>query len=142
MTFCICLVSALDGSVCGVSCLCGLIRSPRRHIVKDRNRPHSEQKPLDRRTVTGYIIGVGGRNPRASRSGEPLYRTARITFTSNSFSFARCEPGKHHTTTATIWHNEGTTAEEDAREVREALSVVLRGESARVVSWELVPLAS
>lgn len=71
-----------------------------------------------------------------------MYRTARITFTSSSFSFARCQAGKHHTTTATIWHNEGTTAEEDAREVREALSTVLRGERARVVSWELVPLAS
>ncbi len=71
-----------------------------------------------------------------------MYRTARITFTSSSFSFARCEPGKHHTTTATIWHNEGTTAEEDAREVRDALRFLLRGERARVVSWELVPLAS
>lgn len=71
-----------------------------------------------------------------------MYRTARITFTSSSFSFARCKPGKHHTLTATIWHNEGTTAEEDAREVREALSTTLRGERARVVSWELVPLAS
>jgi len=90
----------------------------------------------------GYIIGVGGRNPRASRSGEPLYRTARITFTSSSFSFTRCEPGKHHTLTATIWHNEGTTAEEDAREVRDALRSLLRGERARVVSWSLVPLAS
>ena len=135
-------MSALDGSVCGVSCLCGLIRSPRRHIVKDNNRPHFEQDPLDRRTLTGYIIGVGGRNPRASRSGEPLYRTARITFTSNSFSFARCQEGKHHTTTATIWHNEGAAAEDAAREVREALSTTLRGERARVVSWELVPLAS
>ena len=42
--------------------------------------------------------------------------------------------------TATIWHNEGTTAEEDAREVRDALRFLLRGERARVVSWELVPL--
>ena len=90
----------------------------------------------------GYIIGVGGRNPRASRSGEPLYRTARITFTSSSFSFARCQAGKHHTTTATIWHDESTTAEDDAREVRNALRRNLRGERARVVSWELVPLAS
>ena len=132
-------MTALDGSVCGVSCLCGLIRSPRRHIVKDNNRPHFCQDPLDRRTLTGYIIGVGGRNPRASRSGEPLYRTARITFTSTSFSFARCQPGKHHTMTATIWHDEGMTAEAAAREVRSALSTTLRGERARVVSWELVP---
>ena len=131
---------ALDGSVCGVSCLCGLIRSPRSHIVKDNNRPHFWQDPLDRRTLTGYIIGVGGKNPRASRSGEPLYRTARITFTSTSFSFARCEPGKHHTMTATIWHDEGMTAEAATREVRSALSTTLRGERARVVSWELVPL--
>ena len=69
-----------------------------------------------------------------------MYRTARITFTSNSFSFARCEPGKHHTTDASIWYDESTTAEEAAREVRMALSVNLRGERARVVSWELVPL--
>ena len=91
--------------------------------------------------MTGYIIGVGGRNPRASRSGEPLYRTARITFTSSSFSFARCEPGKHHTLTATIWHDESMTAEAADREVRSALFTTLRGERARVVSWELVPLA-
>ena len=71
-----------------------------------------------------------------------MYRTARITFTSRSFSFARCEPGKHHTMTASIWHDESTTAEEAAREVRTALSMNLRGERARVVSWELVPLAS
>ena len=71
-----------------------------------------------------------------------MYRTARITFTSTSFSFARCEPGKHHTMTATIWHDEGTTAEAADRDVRSALSVALRGERARVVSWELVPLAS
>ena len=70
-----------------------------------------------------------------------MYRTARITFTSSSFSFARCQPGKHHTTTATIWHNEGTTAEAADRDVRSALSTTLRGERARVVSWELVPLA-
>ena len=69
-----------------------------------------------------------------------MYRTARITFTSNSFSFARCKPGKHHTTDASIWHDESTTAEEADREVRMALSVNLRGERARVVSWELVPL--
>ena len=69
-----------------------------------------------------------------------MYRTARITFTSSSFSFARCQPGQHHTTTATIWHNEGTTAEDAAREVRTALITTLRGERARVVSWELVPL--
>ena len=135
-------MTALDGSVCGVSCLCGLIRSPRSDIVKDRNRPHFEQDPLDRRTLTGYIIGVGGRNPRTSRSGEPLYRTARITFTSTSFSFARCQPGKHHTMTATIWHDEGMTAEAATREVRMALITTLRGERARVVSWDLVPLAS
>ena len=71
-----------------------------------------------------------------------MYRTARITFTSNSFSFARCKPGKHHITDASIWHDESTTAEEAAREVRTALSLALRGERARVVSWELVPLAS
>ena len=71
-----------------------------------------------------------------------MYRTARITFTSSSFSFARCEPGKHHTTTATIWHNEGTTAEADEREVQGALRFLLRGERATVVSWDLVPLAS
>ena len=69
-----------------------------------------------------------------------MYRTARITFTSTSFSFARCEPGKHHTMTATIWHNEGTTADDADREVRDALRFLLRGERARVVSWELVPL--
>jgi len=72
-----------------------------------------------------------------------LYRTARITFTSTSFSFARCEPGKHHTTTATIWHVEGVSSEADTtREARLALITALRGERARVVSWELVPLAS
>jgi hypothetical protein len=69
-----------------------------------------------------------------------LYRTARITFTSNSFSFARCQPGKHHTLHATIWHDEGTTAEDAAREVRSALITTMRGERACVVSWELVPL--
>ena len=69
-----------------------------------------------------------------------MYRTARITFTSSSFSFARCQPGKHHTMTATIWHDERTTAEAADREVRSALSTTLRGERARVVSWELVPL--
>ena len=42
--------------------------------------------------------------------------------------------------TATIWHDEGTTAEAADREVRTALSTTLRGERARVVSWELVPL--
>lgn len=71
-----------------------------------------------------------------------MFRTARITFTSTSFSFARCEPGKHHTTTASIWHDEGMTAEDAAREVRNALRRNLRGEHARVVSWDLVPLAS
>ena len=71
-----------------------------------------------------------------------MYRTARITFTSNSFSFARCEPGKHHITDGSIWYDESTTAEEADREVRMALSLALRGERARVVSWELVPLAS
>ena len=71
-----------------------------------------------------------------------MYRTARITFTSTSFSFARCEPGKHHTTTASLWHDESMTAEEADREVRTALSLALRGERARLVSWELVPLAS
>ena len=69
-----------------------------------------------------------------------MYRTARITFTSSSFSFARCQPGKHHTMTAPIWHDAGTTAETAAREVRSALSTTLRGERARVVSGELVPL--
>ncbi len=69
-----------------------------------------------------------------------MYRAARITFTSNSFSFARCQKGKHHTTTATIWHDEGMTAEAATREVRSALITSLRGERARVVSWELVPL--
>lgn len=71
-----------------------------------------------------------------------MYRTARITFTSNSFSFARCQKGKHHTTDGSIWYDESTTAEEAAREVRNALRRNLRGEHARVVSWELVPLAS
>ena len=71
-----------------------------------------------------------------------MYRTARITFTSNSFSFARCQKGKHHTMTATIWHDEGMTAEAAAREVRMALITTLRGERAQVVSWDLVPLAS
>ena len=71
-----------------------------------------------------------------------MYRTARITFTSNSFSFARCKPGKHHITDGSIWYDESTTAEEAAREVRNALRRNLRGEHARVVSWELVPLAS
>ncbi len=71
-----------------------------------------------------------------------MFRTARITFTSRSFSFARCEPGKHHTTTGSIWHDESTTAEDAAREVRNALRRNLRGEHARVVSWDLVPLAS
>ena len=71
-----------------------------------------------------------------------MYRTARITFTSNSFSFARCQPGKHHTLTATIWHDESTTAEDATREVRSALITTLRGERASVVMWELVPLAS
>ena len=71
-----------------------------------------------------------------------MYRTARITFTSRSFSFARCQPGKHHTTDASIWHDESMTAEEADREVRTALSLALRGERARLVSWELVPLAS
>jgi len=71
-----------------------------------------------------------------------LFRTARITFTSNSFSFARCQKGKHHTLTATIWHPEGTDWQTATREVRSALSTTLRGERASVVMWELVPLAS
>ena len=71
-----------------------------------------------------------------------MYHTARITFTSNSFSFARCQPGKHHTLNAAIWHDESMTAEAADREVRSALFTTLRGERARVVSWELVPLAS
>ena len=71
-----------------------------------------------------------------------MYRTARITFTSNSFSYARCQPGKHHTLTSTIWHDEGMTAEAVAREVRMAMITTLRGERARLVSWDLVPRAS
>ena len=76
-----------------------------------RNRPHFEQDPLDRRTLTGYIIGVGGRNPRASRSGEPLYRTARIVH-QHQLLLRPVPAGKHHTTDASIWHDESTTAEE------------------------------
>jgi len=71
-----------------------------------------------------------------------MYRTARITFTSNSFSFARCQKGKYHTMTATIWHPEDMPPAAATSEVRSALITTLRGERARLVSWELVPLAS
>jgi hypothetical protein len=72
-----------------------------------------------------------------------MYRAASITFTSNSSSFARCKPGKHHTLIAAIRYVEGVTSEAVAtREVRSALITTLRGERARLVSWELVPLAS
>ena len=64
-----------------------------------------------------------------------MYRTARITF--QSWSRANEE-----TTTATIRHDESMTAEATTREVRSALFNALRGESARIVRWELVPLAS
>ena len=64
-----------------------------------------------------------------------MYRTARITF--QSWSRANEE-----TTTATIRHDESMTAEATTREVRSALFNTLRGESARIVRWELVPLAS
>ena len=62
-----------------------------------------------------------------------MYRTARITF--QSWSRANEE-----TTTATIRHDESMTAEATTREVRSALFNTLRGESARIVRWELVPL--
>ena len=64
-----------------------------------------------------------------------MYRTARITF--QSWSRANEE-----TTTATIRHDESMTAEATTREVRSALFCLLRGESVRIISWELVPLAS
>ena len=63
-----------------------------------------------------------------------MYRTARITFQSWS------RPVKE-TTTATIWHDENMTPEATDGEVRLALVCLLRGESARVINWELVPLA-
>ena len=62
-----------------------------------------------------------------------MYRTARITF--QSWSRANEE-----TTTATIRHDESMTAEATTREVRSALFNTLRGESARIVRWELVPV--
>ena len=63
-----------------------------------------------------------------------MYRTARITFQSWS------RPAKE-TTTATIWHDEKMTPEATGEEVRVALYCLLRGESARIIDWELVPLA-
>ena len=62
-----------------------------------------------------------------------MYRTARITF--QSWSRANEE-----TTTATVRHDESMTAEATTREVRSALFNTLRGESARIVRWELVPV--
>jgi hypothetical protein len=62
-----------------------------------------------------------------------MYRTARITF--QSWSRANEE-----TTTATVRHDESMTAEATTREVRSALFCLLRGESARIIRWELVPL--
>ena len=62
-----------------------------------------------------------------------MYRTARITF--QSWSRANEE-----TTTATVRHDESMTAEATAREVRSALFCLLRGESVRIVRWELVPV--
>ena len=63
-----------------------------------------------------------------------MYRTARITFQSWS------RPVKE-TTTATIWHDENMTPEATGGVVRLALVCLLRGESARIINWELVPLA-
>lgn len=69
-----------------------------------------------------------------------MFRTARITFTSDSFSFARCPEGVLHTLTATIWHVEGVSSKADTtRECRLALITALRGERALLVSWDLVP---
>ena len=63
-----------------------------------------------------------------------MFRTARITFQSWSRSV-------EETTTATVRHDESMTAEAADREVRSALFCLLRGESVRVIRWELVPLA-
>ena len=63
-----------------------------------------------------------------------MYRTARITFQSWS------RPTQE-TTTATIWHDENMTPEATGGVVRLALVSLLRGESARIIDWELVPLA-
>ena len=64
-----------------------------------------------------------------------MLRTARITFQSYSRT-------SEETTTATIRVAESMTAEATAREVRSALFNTLRGESARIIRWELVPLVN
>ena len=63
-----------------------------------------------------------------------MYRTARITF--QSWSRATEE-----TTTATVRYDESMPADTAAREVRSALFSLLRGESVRIIRWELVPVA-
>ena len=62
-----------------------------------------------------------------------MLRTARITFQSYSRT-------SEETTTATIRVAESMTAEATTREVRSALFCLLRGESVRILRWELVPL--
>jgi len=62
-----------------------------------------------------------------------MYRTARITFQSWSRSV-------EETTTATVRHDESMTADAADREVRSALFCLLRGESVRIIDWELVSL--